>query len=195
MDEERWPTSSKLPYGSLELRDLLVGINRVHPCFSNKCNNNERVTVSASNLNPLGRCHVPCKDQKAKFLEDMIEVNVQTSGVVDQPLQKELRRNLVNELEKLLPPPITVPDRRLEHLVERVVGSKIYSCIYHNSMDPVLIYKDHFCGRDKIPTKTIQILSDHKNEVWFVQFSRNGDYLASSSSDCTTIIWKCNQMG
>ncbi|XP_042756783.1 uncharacterized protein LOC111909928 isoform X3 [Lactuca sativa] len=35
-----------------------------------------------------GRCHVPCKDQKAKFLEDRIEVNDQTSGVADQPLQK-----------------------------------------------------------------------------------------------------------
>ncbi|KAL7582368.1 hypothetical protein Lser_V15G41873 [Lactuca serriola] len=108
---------------------------------------------------------------------------------------QELRRNLVNELEKLLPPPITVPDRRLEHLVERVVGSQIDSCIYHNSLDPVSIYKDHSCGRDQIPTETIQILSDHKNEVWFVQFSNNGDYLASSSSDCTAIIWKIQEDG
>ncbi|CAH1447231.1 unnamed protein product [Lactuca virosa] len=108
---------------------------------------------------------------------------------------QELRRNLVNELEKLLPPPITVPDRRLEHLVERVVGSQIDSCIYHNSLDPVSIYKNHSCGRDQIPTETIQILSDHKNEVWFVQFSNNGDYLASSSSDCTAIIWKIQEDG
>jgi WD40 repeat protein len=36
----------------------------------------------------------------------------------------------------------------------------------------------------------LQILTEHKNEVWFVQFSNNGDYLASSSSDCTAIIWK-----
>lgn len=36
----------------------------------------------------------------------------------------------------------------------------------------------------------MQILKEHKNEVWFVQFSNNGDYLASSSSDCTAIIWQ-----
>ncbi|CAI9786615.1 unnamed protein product [Fraxinus pennsylvanica] len=30
----------------------------------------------------------------------------------------------------------------------------------------------------------IQILQEHSNEVWFLQFSHNGDYLASSSSDC-----------
>ncbi|KAL4558614.1 hypothetical protein LXL04_036815 [Taraxacum kok-saghyz] len=106
---------------------------------------------------------------------------------------QELRKNVVNELENILPPPITIPDRRLEHLVERVVGSQIDSCIYHNTHDPVSIYKDHSCGRDQIPTETIQILSEHKNEVWFVQFSNNGDYLASSSSDCTAIIWKVEE--
>lgn len=36
----------------------------------------------------------------------------------------------------------------------------------------------------------LQILCGHNNEVWFVRFSNNGDYLASSSSDCTAIIWK-----
>lgn len=36
----------------------------------------------------------------------------------------------------------------------------------------------------------MQILTEHKNEVWFVQFSNNGEYLASSSSDCSAIIWK-----
>lgn len=35
----------------------------------------------------------------------------------------------------------------------------------------------------------LQILTQHENEVWFVQFSHNGKYLASSSSDCTAIIW------
>ncbi|KAD2223656.1 hypothetical protein E3N88_41611 [Mikania micrantha] len=101
-----------------------------------------------------------------------------------------LRKFLINELENLIPPPITVPDKRLEHLVEKVVGSQIDSCIYHNTLDQVSIYKDHRCGRDQIPTETVQILSAHKNEVWFVQFSNNGNYLASSSSDCTAIIWK-----
>lgn len=103
---------------------------------------------------------------------------------------QELRKKLINELEKLLPPPMTLPDRRLEYLVDTVVGSQLDSCIYHNLADPVSIFKDHRCGRDQIPTETVQILSAHKNEVWFVQFSNNGDYLASSSSDCTAIIWK-----
>lgn len=109
---------------------------------------------------------------------------------IENEVIHEMRKRLIAELEEVLPPPITLPERRLEHLVEMVVSSQINSCIYHNSFDAISLYEDHHCGRDQIPTETIQILTEHKNEVWFVQFSNNGDYLASSSSDCTAIIWK-----
>ncbi|GLU03752.1 hypothetical protein SLE2022_209350 [Rubroshorea leprosula] len=102
----------------------------------------------------------------------------------------DLRKRLVMEVEKLLPPPVMLPDRRLEHLVETALTAQIDSCIYHNSSDDVSLYEDHCCGKDQMPTKTTQILTDHKDEVWFVQFSSNGEYLASSSKDCTAIIWK-----
>lgn len=36
----------------------------------------------------------------------------------------------------------------------------------------------------------VQILEDHKDEVWFLNFSHDGRYLASSSKDCTAIIWE-----
>lgn len=36
----------------------------------------------------------------------------------------------------------------------------------------------------------IQILQDHDDEVWFLQFSHNGSYMASASKDCTAIIWE-----
>ena len=35
-----------------------------------------------------------------------------------------------------------------------------------------------------------QILNEHSDEVWFLQFSHNGQYLASSSNDRTVIIWE-----
>ncbi|KAK6937702.1 WD40 repeat [Dillenia turbinata] len=102
----------------------------------------------------------------------------------------ELRKLLLMELENLLPPPITLPEKRLEKLVETAVTSQLESCMYHNSFDTISLYEDHCCSRDQIPTEIVQILTDHKNEVWFVQFSNKGEFLASSSSDCTAIIWK-----
>ena len=35
-----------------------------------------------------------------------------------------------------------------------------------------------------------QILEDHENEVWFLQFSHNGKLLASASKDHTAKIWE-----
>lgn len=37
-----------------------------------------------------------------------------------------------------------------------------------------------------------QVLQAHLDEVWFLQFSNNGKYLASSSSDRSAIIWEVN---
>lgn len=39
----------------------------------------------------------------------------------------------------------------------------------------------------------MQILHAHQDEVWFVQFSNNGKYLASSSNDRSAIIWEVNR--
>ncbi|GMN50408.1 hypothetical protein TIFTF001_019563 [Ficus carica] len=116
-------------------------------------------------------------------------------GNNDDSVVLGLRRKLLRELESLLPPPIIVPEKRLEHLVETTVLAQIDSCVYHNSSDLLSLYVDHACGKDQIPTETIQILTEHKNEVWFVQFSNNGKYLASSSSDCTAIIWEVPEDG
>ncbi|GMH02541.1 hypothetical protein Nepgr_004380 [Nepenthes gracilis] len=126
---------------------------------------------------------------------DMLSAKVMGNDAINENGVSELRERLLVELERLLPPPIILPERRLEHLVETAVASQIDSCMYHNSMSAVSLYEDHSCDRDQIPTQTVQILFDHKNEVWFVQFSNNGEYLASSSSDCTAIIWKVLEDG
>lgn len=36
----------------------------------------------------------------------------------------------------------------------------------------------------------VQVLEAHGDEVWFLQFSHDGKYLASASKDCTAIIWE-----
>ncbi|KAH1258484.1 WD repeat-containing protein WDS [Glycine max] len=96
----------------------------------------------------------------------------------------DLLKKLLEDLEKLFPPPVSVPEGRLEHLVE-----------IRRIQFPFMRNEDHHCSRDQIPTSTTQILTGHKNEVWFVQFSNNGEYLVSSSNDCTAIIWKVLEDG
>ncbi|XP_042409002.1 WD repeat-containing protein WDS homolog [Zingiber officinale] len=117
---------------------------------------------------------------------------ISSEGIIEVKDRIRRRLALLLDLFEVLPPWVRVPSGRLERLVEMAVLRQIASCIYHNSPGEVTLYEDHECSQEQIPSKCSQILYDHKNEVWFVQFSNNGDYLASSSSDCTAIIWTVN---
>ncbi|KAB1209689.1 WD repeat-containing protein 26 [Morella rubra] len=106
------------------------------------------------------------------------------------------RSKLLEELQKLLPSTVMIPERRLEHLVEQALLLQRDACIFHNSLDKEMsLYTDHQCGRDQIPSRTLQILQEHNDEVWFLQFSHNGKYLASSSNDRSAIIWEVDVNG
>ncbi|XP_059658364.1 WD repeat-containing protein 26 homolog [Cornus florida] len=106
------------------------------------------------------------------------------------------RPKLLEELQKLLPPTIMIPEKRLEHLVEQALNLQLDACMFHNSLDREMsLYTDHRCGRDQIPSQTLQLLQEHSDEVWFLRFSHNGKYLASSSRDQSAIIWEVNVNG
>ncbi|KAK4492451.1 hypothetical protein RD792_003261 [Penstemon davidsonii] len=130
------------------------------------------------------------KEDVRKLSYSLLSVKELDFSCKDHDVVHGLRKRLISQLEKMLPPPIILPERRLEYLVEMAICAQIDGCLYHSSSDMISLYRDHFCKRDQFPTETIQILTDHRDEVWFVQFSNNGEYLASSSSDWTAIIWK-----
>lgn len=106
----------------------------------------------------------------------------------------KLRFKLLDDLHKLLPPSVMIPERRLENLVEQALCIQRDACFFHNSLDESLsLYTDHQCGKDHIPSKTLQILHGHDNEVWCLQFSHEGKYLASSSNDRSVMIWEIHE--
>lgn len=106
------------------------------------------------------------------------------------------RSKLLDDLQKLLPPNILIPEGRLEDLVEQALIKQKNACFYHNSLNKGLsLYADHHCGIDQIPSQTIQILQSHQGEVWYLKFSHNGRYLASSSEDKSAIIWEVIEDG
>ncbi|XP_007043171.2 PREDICTED: WD repeat-containing protein 26 [Theobroma cacao] len=106
------------------------------------------------------------------------------------------RAKILEKLQKLLPAAVMIPEKRLEHLVERALDVQRGACAFHNASDSDLsLYSDHYCGKSQIPSQTLQILQAHNDEVWFLQFSHNGKYLASSSKDQLAIIWEFNENG
>ncbi|CAN0897444.1 WD repeat-containing protein 26 homolog [Linum grandiflorum] len=111
-------------------------------------------------------------------------------------LRAKSRTKLLQELQELFSPTVMVPERRLEQLVEQALILQRDACIFHNSFDREMsLYTDHRCGKDQIPSRTLQILEAHSDEVWFLKFSHTGKYLASSSNDRSAIIWEVGASG
>ncbi|XP_038897917.1 WD repeat-containing protein 26 homolog isoform X2 [Benincasa hispida] len=123
-------------------------------------------------------------------------MRAQANSSCQQSARAKSRTQLLEELQKLLPASLMIPEKRLEHLVERALLLQRDACTFHNSLNKEMsLYTDHDCGKNQIPSQTLQVLQDHSDEVWFLQFSHNGKYLASSSSDRSAIIWEVDLNG
>ncbi|KAL6068390.1 Transducin family protein / WD-40 repeat family protein [Balamuthia mandrillaris] len=100
------------------------------------------------------------------------------------------RHNLLRQLRQFISADVLLPERRLETLVVQALELQKGTCLHHNTTDnSISLFEDHFCPRDKIPSKAKHELKQHTDEVWFLQFSHGGKFLASASRDKTAIIW------
>ncbi|XP_051152193.1 WD repeat-containing protein 26 homolog isoform X2 [Andrographis paniculata] len=137
---------------------------------------------------PLGVKHERMQELSLLVVFPSSNSNGETSG----PERRiNSRKKLLENLHKLLPPSVMVPEKRLVHLVEQALSLQKDACRFHNSsVGEMSLLADHQCGKEHMPSQTLQILQEHDDEVWFLQFSRDGKYLASSSGDCVVIIWE-----
>jgi hypothetical protein len=83
-----------------------------------------------------------------------------------------------------------IPQRRLETLLEQAKEQQRTQCRYHAADTPISLYSDHVCDRSVFPTVTTHILHGHADEVWRVDFSHDGRYLATAGADGSVMVWK-----
>lgn len=98
--------------------------------------------------------------------------------------------DLLSDLEKLFPSNVMIPQGRLLYLVEQAIDMQRDACSFHNSLTGDTLFSDHNCGKGQIPSQTSQVLQEHQDEVWFVEFSHSGKFLASCSKDKSVIVWE-----
>ncbi|PWA71704.1 CTLH, C-terminal LisH motif-containing protein [Artemisia annua] len=143
---------------------------------------------------PLSINEIRVRELSSLVLSPSPKVVNGTSG--KEVVKSKARVELLEDLQKVFPPTVMIPERRLLQLVEQAIDLQRDNCLFHNSVNgETSLFADHSCGRDKIPSHTVQILHDHHDEVWYLKFSNNGKYLASASSDHSAIIWKVNLDG
>ncbi|XP_017490651.1 PREDICTED: WD repeat-containing protein 26-like, partial [Rhagoletis zephyria] len=105
------------------------------------------------------------------------------------------RQKLMEKLQNFLPPEIMLPPRRLQTLLNQAIERQKDQCFFHNhnlecSWEDFSLLVDHSCSKDDLPSETTQILEEHRDEVWYCQFSNDGTRLATGSKDGTIIIWE-----
>lgn len=104
------------------------------------------------------------------------------------------RGEIMEKLQSYFPPTVMLPPRRLRTLLSQAVTQQKNQCIYHNRTgdnETVRSYAvDHMCSKQTFPCETIQVLTDHDDEVLFCKWAPNGKLLATGSKDCSVIIWK-----
>ncbi|KAH9050611.1 WD40 repeat-like protein [Lactarius hengduanensis] len=102
------------------------------------------------------------------------------------------RRRLLVNLQSYIPSSLMIPPRRFVTLLDQARLRQISQCVYHNA--PLTsrhfsLYADHACDTDLFPRITTAILQVHGDEVWSLEWSHNGKFLASASKDKSVIIW------
>ena len=91
-----------------------------------------------------------------------------------------------------IPSSLMIPPRRFVTLLDQARLHQISQCIYHNaplSPQHFSLYADHTCDTDLFPRITTTILQVHTDEVWSLEWSHSGKFLASASKDKSVIVW------
>ncbi|KAI0748620.1 WD40 repeat-like protein [Daedaleopsis nitida] len=103
------------------------------------------------------------------------------------------RRRLLMDIQQYIPSSVMIPQRRFATLLEQARAYQQSQCLYHNMPardQSYSLYADHLCDRNAFPRVTTTMLSQHSDEVWNLEWSHSGRYLATASKDKTAIIWR-----
>lgn len=86
-------------------------------------------------------------------------------------------------------PNVMIPQHRLETLLEQAKAMQRIDCVYHASDTPISLLTDCACDPSAFPSVTTHILTEHTDEIWRLEFSHDGEWLATAGRDKTAIIW------
>ena len=102
----------------------------------------------------------------------------------------EGRRLVLEEVRRCLPAATLMPKGRLRTLVSQSLEHQMRSCPrYNRAQQWTNLVEDCWASEELVPRQTRHVLEEHADEVWHIDFSHCGGYLASASKDKTVIIW------
>jgi len=98
------------------------------------------------------------------------------------------RKQLLADLSNAIHHSVIVPPHRLAELLGQVRQHQIERCLWHNPVEPSSLFVDHMCDKAQFPIQTVQVLKQME-EIWNLEFSHDGRYLAACGQDHLVYIW------
>ncbi|CCH46459.1 putative WD repeat-containing protein [Wickerhamomyces ciferrii] len=105
------------------------------------------------------------------------------------------REFLLNEISKFINPNEMIPKYRLFELLKQSIEYQKSMNLYqfNNNDRKISLYEDLKSDKTLFPDSIVKTLTDHKNEVWYVQFSHDGSKLVSTSADHHVNVYDVEQ--
>ena len=74
-------------------------------------------------------------------------------------------------------------------LLQQAQAYQRTQCLYHVQDSRLSLYRDCDCDPGRFPSMCTHVLTAHTDEVWRLDFSRDGRWLATAGKDKTIVIW------
>lgn len=101
------------------------------------------------------------------------------------------RKAVLEKLQRYIPSNELLQENRLENLLCQTIAQQKENTMFPYTKKPqVSLLEDMVHCQERMPQKILHCLEGHEDEVWFVQFSHHGHFLASASRDSSVIIWR-----
>ncbi|KWU44917.1 WD40 repeat-like protein [Rhodotorula sp. JG-1b] len=104
------------------------------------------------------------------------------------------REQLLIQLQDYISPTVMLPQRRLATLLGQAQAyQQRHHAIPPSASEPFSLLTDaDVQDTGAFPTATSHVLQDHSDEVWRLEWSHNGEWLATAGKDRTVMLWKVN---
>lgn len=105
------------------------------------------------------------------------------------------RTAVLEKLQRYIPASELLQENRLENLLCQTLEQQKRCTMFPDARQGrVSLLEDMVHCEVRVPSKILYCLEGHTDEVLFVQFSHQGEFLASASKDSSVIIWKSHAL-
>lgn len=154
----------------------------------------QKDTVNGKDVDPLLPNEIKFRLSQISQLSNLVMYSKEdiTKYLSSDDGKQHSRYYLLNILQDYVASDMMVPKNRLATLLNQAEQFRLSRWNYRVKDElPRSLISDYSANKNgKIVPHTVQKLTEHTDEVWFVSFSHNGKYLATASRDSTVIVWR-----